>query len=161
MTRGVCRIDRLARRSCAWAHRLGLFIAVLSFVCVMGLAFGLATGQVVAQADIAMDVDSYDTIKSDTAGSDTTTDTTTPDTAASDNTKPDTSDPAAEEPEGTGSEDEGTEALPTAEVDVVVYATQTSGLAAARELALGAPHLRVALISCGNLLETPLRRGSA
>jgi len=44
-------------------------------------------------------------------------------------------------------------------VDVVVYATQTSGLAAVRELALGAPHLRVALISCGNLLETPLVQG--
>lgn len=49
--------------------------------------------------------------------------------------------------------------LPTVDVDVVVYATQTSGIAAARELALGAPHLRVALISCGNLLETPLTQG--
>ena len=38
------------------------------------------------------------------------------------------------------------------DVDVVVFATQTSGLAAVRELAVGAPHLRVALISCGNLL---------
>ncbi len=45
------------------------------------------------------------------------------------------------------------------DVDVVVYATQTSGLAAAHELALGAPHLRVALISCGNLLESPLTQG--
>jgi hypothetical protein len=45
------------------------------------------------------------------------------------------------------------------DVDVVVYATQTSGLAAVRELALGAPHLRVALVSCGNLLETPLTQG--
>jgi hypothetical protein len=49
--------------------------------------------------------------------------------------------------------------LPTVDVDVVVYATQTSGLAAVRELALGAPQLRVALISCGNLLETPLTQG--
>jgi hypothetical protein len=47
----------------------------------------------------------------------------------------------------------------TVDVDVVVYATQTSGLAAVRELALGAPHLRVALVSCGNLLETPLTQG--
>lgn len=45
------------------------------------------------------------------------------------------------------------------DVDVVVFSTQTSGLAAVRELALGAPHLRVALISCGNLLETPLAQG--
>lgn len=45
------------------------------------------------------------------------------------------------------------------DVDVVVYATQTSGLAAVREFTLGAPQLRVALISCGNLLETPLAQG--
>jgi len=49
--------------------------------------------------------------------------------------------------------------LITTDVDVVVYATQTSGLAAVRELTLGAPHLRVALISSGNLLETPLAQG--
>jgi len=49
--------------------------------------------------------------------------------------------------------------LPAVDVDVVVFSTQTSGLAAVRELALGAPHLRVALISCGNLLETPLAQG--
>ncbi|MFH0916794.1 MAG: FAD-dependent oxidoreductase [bacterium] len=48
---------------------------------------------------------------------------------------------------------------PAVDVDVVVFSTQTSGLAAVRELALGAPHLRVALISCGNLLETPLAQG--
>ena len=49
--------------------------------------------------------------------------------------------------------------LPEVQVDVVIYSTQTSGLAAARELAVGAPHLRVALVSCGNLLETPLAQG--
>ena len=49
--------------------------------------------------------------------------------------------------------------VPTVDVDVVVYATQTSGLAAVRELAVGAPQLRVALISSGNLLETPLAQG--
>jgi hypothetical protein len=51
------------------------------------------------------------------------------------------------------------ESIPTVDVDVVVYATQTSGLAAVRELAVGAPYLRVALVSCGNLLETPLTQG--
>jgi len=47
----------------------------------------------------------------------------------------------------------------TVDVDVVVFSTQTSGLAAVRELAVGAPHLRIALISAGNLLETPLAQG--
>lgn len=45
------------------------------------------------------------------------------------------------------------------DVDVIVFSTQTSGLAAVRELVLGAPHLRVALVSAGNLLETPLAQG--
>ncbi|MBC7294029.1 MAG: hypothetical protein H5T84_08025, partial [Thermoleophilia bacterium] len=45
------------------------------------------------------------------------------------------------------------------DVDVVVYGTQTSGLAAVRELELAAPHLRVALISSGKFLETPLAQG--
>ncbi len=66
-------------------------------------------------------------------------------------------------PESTALPESTTTTLPTGatteDVDVVVYATQTSGLAAVRELALGAPHLRVALISCGNLLETPLTQG--
>ncbi len=47
----------------------------------------------------------------------------------------------------------------SADFDVVVYSTQTSGLAAVRELVLGAPQLRVALISSGNLLESPLAEG--
>jgi hypothetical protein len=49
--------------------------------------------------------------------------------------------------------------LSSVDVDVVVFSTQTSGLAAVRELVVGAPHLRVALISCGNLLESPLAQG--
>jgi hypothetical protein len=51
------------------------------------------------------------------------------------------------------------QAAGTADFDVVVYSTQTSGLAAVRELVLGAPQLRVALISSGNLLESPLAQG--
>ncbi len=43
--------------------------------------------------------------------------------------------------------------------DVVVYGTQTSGLAAVAELTAGAPHLRVALISAGDYLESPLAQG--
>lgn len=62
--------------------------------------------------------------------------------------------------EGVGSDvTASTDEPPTIDVDVVVYATQTSGLAAVRELALGAPQLRVALVSCGKLLETPLAQG--
>ena len=49
--------------------------------------------------------------------------------------------------------------VPEVEVDVIVFATQTSGLAAAYDLLATAPHLRVALVSCGNLLETPLAQG--
>ena len=73
--------------------------------------------------------------------------------------------PATAQPAPVTVSDEATRATVEAEVsqevdvDVVVFATQTSGLAAVRELAVGAPHLRVALISCGNLLETPLAQG--
>ena len=50
-------------------------------------------------------------------------------------------------------------ATPVVDVDVVVFSTQTSGLAAAHELLRSAPHLRVALISSGTMLETPLAQG--
>ena len=43
--------------------------------------------------------------------------------------------------------------------DVVVYGTQTSGLAAVAELTAGAPHLRVALVSSGDYLQSPLAQG--
>lgn len=49
--------------------------------------------------------------------------------------------------------------VPTYDVDVVVFGTQTSGIAAVREIALADPSLRVALVSSGNLLETPLAQG--
>jgi hypothetical protein len=44
-------------------------------------------------------------------------------------------------------------------VDVVVYGTQTSGIAAVREITKASPDLRVALISPGNFLESPLAQG--
>jgi hypothetical protein len=60
----------------------------------------------------------------------------------------------------------GTSAIPAsatppepADFDVVVYGTQTSGLAAVAELTAGAPHLRVALISSGDYVESPLAQG--
>lgn len=89
----------------------------------------------------------------------TTTDTAVP----TDSTGPTGTTPTTETtppPETTTTtESEPVDDIDAVEVDVVVYATQTSGLAAVRELVLGAPHLRVALISCGNLLETPLAQG--
>ncbi|MBN1631162.1 MAG: FAD-dependent oxidoreductase [Thermoleophilia bacterium] len=133
-------------------------MAVVSFLCLLGLAPYSAPDQVVAKADVPLDVDSYDTIKSDTPG---------PESAGPGTTEAKTGEPGTTGPEGTepdadagaGDDGDAADALPTVDVDVVVYATQTSGLAAVRELALGAPHLRVALISCGNLLETPLTQG--
>ena len=47
----------------------------------------------------------------------------------------------------------------TTQVDVVVYGTQTSGIAAVREIAKASPDLRVALISPGDFLESPLVQG--
>jgi len=44
-------------------------------------------------------------------------------------------------------------------VDVVVYGTQTSGIAAVREITKASPELRVALISPGDFLESPLAQG--
>jgi hypothetical protein len=44
-------------------------------------------------------------------------------------------------------------------VDVVIYGTQTSGLTAAYEILREDPRLRVAIISSGEYLETPLAQG--
>ena len=49
--------------------------------------------------------------------------------------------------------------MPTYDVDVVVFGSQTSGIAAVREITLADPSLRIAFVSCGNLLETPLAQG--
>ena len=46
-----------------------------------------------------------------------------------------------------------------ADVDVVVYGTQTSGIAAVREITRTDPELRVAIISSGDYLESPLAQG--
>lgn len=49
--------------------------------------------------------------------------------------------------------------VPSVTVDVAIYGTQTSGLTAAREIIRADPHLRVAVISSGNYLESPLAQG--
>ena len=58
-----------------------------------------------------------------------------------------------------GNEGQALDDVGSRDVDVIVYGSQTSGLAAARELALRAPYLKVALISSGEFLETPLAQG--
>jgi hypothetical protein len=50
-------------------------------------------------------------------------------------------------------------ALEATKVDVVVYGTQTSGIAAVRELTREDPELRVALVSSGDYLQSPLAQG--
>jgi hypothetical protein len=42
---------------------------------------------------------------------------------------------------------------------VVIYGTQTSGLTALREITRADPHLRVAIVSSGDYLESPLSQG--
>lgn len=130
MRKGESRSGRHPRRIGAWAPRLGLFLAI-AFICLVGAVPGPSSSTVSALSDIVAGVEEYATIEGEDTGDAGTTDTT----------------------------DQQPEYLPVVDVDVVVYATQTSGLAAVRELTLGAPHLRVALISCGNLLETPLTQG--
>ncbi len=49
--------------------------------------------------------------------------------------------------------------LSVVHVDVVVYGSQTSGIAAVHEITQAAPDLRVALISPGDFLESPLAQG--
>ncbi|OFW61020.1 MAG: hypothetical protein A2133_04395 [Actinobacteria bacterium RBG_16_64_13] len=124
-------MGRLPRRNGAWALRLGLFLATALLVCLAAAAPVSVGPRAFAQSDLPT---SFEPIQDPTP---------------------------SETPGEAGGEEETIEAdpIPTVDVDVVVYATQTSGLAAARELALGAPQLRVALVSCGNLLETPLTQG--
>lgn len=49
--------------------------------------------------------------------------------------------------------------VPSETVDVVIYGTQTSGLAAARELTREDSDMRVAIISSGEYLQSPLAQG--
>jgi hypothetical protein len=140
-----------------WTRLLVLLLVTGSALCFLGMALGspdsaspaLAETVVLAARTEATVAGQEAALPLGSAGwvhPSTTTDTSTADTTSTTGTPPTTDvDP--------------TDELPTVDVDVVVYATQTSGLAAVRELALGAPHLRVALISCGNLLETPLTQG--
>jgi hypothetical protein len=126
-----------------WTRVLVLLLVVGVVVCLVGIMVGSPDSSALAEIERGPE----------SVGAVATTETTSttpalppPDTTLPSETTTTTEAASAGETDGV-------------DVDVVVYATQTSGLAAVRELVLGAPHLRVALISCGNLLETPLAQG--
>jgi hypothetical protein len=163
--KAVSRGIRLPRWSDGWTARIAVLFVAGLLLCLFTLTPESAKNQALAQE--------YDT-------SDTTTTTTTAVDPASEPLWPGTLSTLPTAPSTTTTEGETTEttaggettttlaeetttttepAAVSVDVDVVVYGTQTSGLAAIHELALGAPHLRVALISAGNLFETPLVQG--
>jgi hypothetical protein len=142
-------VEKALRSRDAWVRAFG-------FLLLTGLFIGLLALLPQSTEPPAFAGASYGPLAADdTVPTDVTTDTT--------ELAPSTTEPASTATEATsttGYSPPTTEApISTVDVDVVVYATQTSGLAAVRELALGAPNLRIALISCGNLLETPLAQG--
>jgi hypothetical protein len=144
----------------AWTLRLGLVLVGAIFICLATTIPESPDSQALAQSEgvapsaplAAATETSFPEVDAAWPGSGTTTTesgtTTTTEGSTTETTVPGTTDTT--EPNLPGS---------VVDVDVVVYATQTSGLAAVRELTLGAPQLKVALISCGNLLETPLVQG--
>jgi hypothetical protein len=79
--------------------------------------------------------------------------TTGPKPSTSANSAPSTTSPSVPATAITPSE------KPVANVDVVVYGTQTSGIVAAREITQQDPELRVAVVSAGDFLESPLAQG--
>lgn len=152
---------RLEASPGVWMLRLGLILAAAALLCLVTLLPESPESQALAKAEAntttATEAPSPDTTgTTDATGGASTTDNTdnisTTDTTAATGTT-ETTVPV------TTSSTATTEFHSVVDVDVVVYATQTSGLAAVRELALGAPHLKIALISCGHLLETPLVQG--
>ncbi len=171
MTRDASRGGRPPRSKGSWVRLLSALLLGGLFFCLLAFAPQSTEPSALARVDsggppvvAAAELSATDTTEApgttDTSGAPSTTDTTqmpaTTDTtvapATTDTTvAPGTTDTTLPNPEPPSGD--------TVDVDVVVYATQTSGLAAVRELALGAPHLRVAVISCGNLLETPLAQG--
>ena len=143
------RAPKGAGLSQTWLLRLGFVLVGALILCFITLAAESVKSPAVARAD--------------ETSTEATTTTTSPDGTAGPGEAGTTT---TSEPVTTTTSEAGTTTTTTppnqptsVDVDVVVYSTQTSGLAAVRELALGAPQLRVALISCGNLLESPLVQG--
>ncbi len=161
MTKDASRGDRPRRSVAKWIWFLSPFFLLVLFFCLLALAPQTSGSQAVARVDSGLPAAGVDEVSTTTVTTPPTTEaatdgdsggstgevTSTTDTTSTTGTTDTTLPGAGPSPDSTVS------------VDVVVYATQTSGLAAVRELTLGAPQLRVALISCGNLLETPLVQG--
>ncbi len=149
--RVVCELFRPGPRDETVTRRLCWMLVVGSLLCLTGVALGSFRSEALASSDSSFGLSAKAlSAQALVAG---VLNAPAPAEAVS-----------VEEGTGSGSEapSEGVtppDTIDTVDVDVVVYATQTSGLAAVRELALGAPDLQVALISCGNLLETPLTQG--
>jgi hypothetical protein len=141
--------------SAAWTLRVGVVVAAALVLFLLTLTPDAPKGQALAQGhDVASGYAAADTTQPEVTGTETTeAATTTTEAGTTNTTQPTTS--TTEPTTSTTEQKAGT----VVDVDVVVYGTQTSGLAAVHELELGAPHLRVALISAGNLLETPLVQG--
>ena len=160
MRRVVSEIARLGEGEGGMVRRLGWVIVAGFVLCLVGVALVSSQSEALARSDALLGLSAQALV-----------DPVSADVPASVQAAGAPADVSATAGETGGGSTEAsvadvvpvpadvTKTLPAVDVDVVVYATQTSGLAAVRELALGAPHLRVALISCGNLLETPLTQG--
>ncbi|MBN1319257.1 MAG: FAD-dependent oxidoreductase [Thermoleophilia bacterium] len=162
MRRVVSEIVRLGEGEDGMVRRLGWMVVAGFVLCLLGMALVSSQSEALARSDALLGLSAQalanpgstgDAAPVQAAEAPPLVSAATGDTSGGD---PGTY--AADAGPSPGSANT-TNDLPTIDVDVVVYATQTSGLAAVRELALGAPQLRVALISCGNLLETPLTQG--
>ena len=160
MRRVVSEIARLGEGEGGMVRRLGWVIVAGFVLCLVGVALVSSQSEALARSDALLGLSAQALV--DPVPADDPASVQAADAAAGVSA-------AAGETGGAGTETSVADVapvpadvpkvLPAVDVDVVVYATQTSGLAAVRELALGAPQLRVALISCGNLLETPLTQG--
>ena len=161
MTKDASRRNRPRKSVATWARFLSPFFLLVLFFCLLAFAPQTSGSQAVARVDGGSPATVGDEGSTTTVTTPPTTEAA-PDGGSGGSTGEVTSSTDTTLPTSTTDTtvpDAGSSADTTVSVDVVVYATQTSGLAAVRELALGAPELRVALISCGNLLETPLVQG--
>ena len=149
-------VSRLLRGRNTWMLRGAVLLVVAALLCLFALTPESARNQALAQ-------ESADSTTSTLPGSSTTDSTSTSTTSTTEVTTSTTEVTTTTIGEGTTSTSQSTTSTTMAQtsvdVDVVVFGTQTSGLAAVHELALAAPQLRVALISPGNLLESPLVQG--
>jgi hypothetical protein len=158
--KAVSEILRLARDEVMIRRLVWVLLVVGLFVCLIGIALGSSQTEALARSEgpatpsATLAPAGLSTPKTTTLEAAGVEDEAVPANETTSTTETVQSEEVAPSEDTAPSAD-----IQTVDVDVVVYATQTSGLAAVRELALGAPQLRVALVSCGNLLETPLTQG--